>query len=120
VLVCVVLSTTLVPFAVLRCIRASKRDIPAIKSNYYVNRPKVTNYEVEEAYYATVRSKHDDSPEGTKETEEAYITMKSICDDKPEATKEIEEAYYTTAAVRSKHDDKPEATKETEEAYITI
>ncbi len=119
VLVCVVLSTTLVSFAVLRCIRAKKRDYhnPTTKSNYYDNRPEVT--EINEPYYTTVRSNHDDKPEVTKEIEETYYytTMKSICDDKPEVAKETEEAYYTT--VGSKHDDKPEATKEIEEAYYT-
>ncbi len=140
VLVCVVLSTTLVSFAVLRCIRAKKRDNhnPTMKSNYYDNRSKVTNEEIEEAYYTTVRSKQDDKLEATMETEEAYyitvrskhndkpeatkeieetdyITMKSICDDKPEVAKETDEVYYTT--VGNKHDDRSEATKEIEEAY---
>jgi hypothetical protein len=43
-----------------------------------------------------VRSKHDDKPEATKETEEAYyITMKSIYDD---GSREIKDqaVYYNT------------------------
>ena len=88
VLFCVLLLIVLV---VLCYIRTNKRDNPAVKSKCD-NRPKATNEDIEEVYYATVGSKHDDKPE-------------------------IEEAYYTT--VRSKHDDKPEATNEIdyEEAY---
>ena len=80
------------------------------------NRSKATNEDIEEVYYATVGSKHDDKPE----IEEAYYTtVRSKHDDKREATNEIdrEEAYYAT--VKSKYNDKPEASNEIEEAYYT-
>ena len=91
VLFCVVLLTVLVTFSFLCYIRANNRDNPAVKRSCD-NRSKATNEDIEEVYYATVGSKHDDKPE----IEEAYYaTVKSKHDDKPEVTNEIEEAYYT-------------------------
>ena len=91
VLLCVVLSTALimVTVVILCYSRANKRGNPAVKSRTWCdNRPKATN-EFEDT---TVGSKHGDKPE----IEEAYYaTVKSICDD---GSKEIkgQEVYYST------------------------
>ena len=112
VLFFVVLLTVLV---VLCCIRANKRDNAAVKSKSD-NRPKLTNEGVEEVYYATVGSKHDDKPE----IEEVYYaTVKSKQDDKPETTSnEIEEAYYT--AVKGICNDGSKGINSQEVYYSTI
>ena len=111
VLFCVVLLPALV---VLCCIRANKRDNPAVKRKGD-SRPKFTNEVIEEVYYATVGSKHDNLPE----IEEAYYaTVKSKQEDKPEATNEIEDVYYT--AVKGICNDGSKEINDQEVYYSTI
>ena len=58
----------------------------------------IATKEIEEVYYATVKSSdYDDGPKATKEIEEVYYTtVKSSGDDGSKVTKEIEEVYYST------------------------
>ena len=96
VLFCAVSLTALVTFAILLYIRANKKGNPAAKSNGDDRR--VATKEIEEVYYATVKSSnHDDGTKETKEIEKVYYTaVKSKGDDGSKVTKEIEEVYYST------------------------
>ena len=113
VLFFVVLLSALV---VLCCIKANKRDNPAVKSKGD-NGPKLTNGGIEEVYYATVGSKNDDKPE----IEEAYYNtaVKGICSDGSRELK-AQEVYYNTIDISTQAVDPQTLVMEKNCAYGNI
>ena len=113
VLFCVVLLSASV---ILCCIRANKRDNPAVKRNGD-NGPKLTNEGIEEVYYANVGSKNDDKPE----IEETYYNtvVKGICNDGSRELK-AQEMYYNTIDINTRAVDPQTLVMENNCAYGNI